>query len=259
MSNLTIFPAIDIMGGKVVRLQQGQFDKATDYSDDPLVIAKKWKSFGAQWVHIVDLDGAKTGEMKNIDVIKKIAKEVGLDVQVGGGIRTLEKANELLEEKGIKRIVLGTSAVSDEKLLSALIAKWQDRVAVSIDCTEGLATLKGWVETSNVRGTDLAKKLEQQGVKWIIYTDISTDGMMKGPSFGGIEEMLNTIKINVIASGGISNENDIRRLCELKDRYAHFVGAITGKAIYDKVLGLQSALYITRSYKKFKDISNNAQ
>ena len=255
-NNLIIFPAIDIMGGKVVRLKQGQFDKSTDYSDDPVVMAKKWKMAGAQWVHVVDLDGAKTGEMKNIEVIKRIAQEVKVPVQVGGGIRSIEKAKELLAEEGIKRIVVGTKSIGDEGLLNELILKWQDRVAVSIDCAEGLVTQRGWVEKTDVKGTDLAVQLQQRGIKCIIYTDIKRDGMMQGPNLQRIEEILNTVKIDVIASGGVSNETDIQRLCALKEKYAHLVGVITGKAIYEKTLGFQSAVYIAGNYKKFKGISS---
>ena len=256
MSNLIIFPAIDIMDGKVVRLKQGKFDQSTDYSDDPVVMAKKWKMAGAQWVHVVDLDGARTGEMKNIEIIKRIAKEVGVPVQVGGGIRSIEKARELLAEEGIKRIVLGTKSIGDEGLLDELVSKWQDRVAVSVDCAEGFVTQRGWVEKTDVKGTDLAAKLEGRGITCIIYTDIHRDGMMQGPNLARIEEILKTVKISVIASGGVSNEGDIQHLCALKEKYAHLTGVITGKAIYEKALGFQSAVYIAGNYKKFKDISS---
>ena len=250
---LIIFPAIDIMAGQVVRLKQGQFDKKTDYSDDPLSVAHHWKSQKAQWLHIVDLDGAKTGDMKNIDIIKKIAKEVGISIQVGGGVRSIERIKELIDS-GVKRVVLGTKAISDDNLMKEIARNYLDNVAVSVDCSEGLVTQRGWVETTKMKGTDFANEMEAQGIKCLIYTDIHKDGMLQGPNIAAIREILQTVSIDVIASGGVSGSHDIVELCILKEQHPNLLGAITGKAIYElQYFDVKAALDTVKNYKTLKD------
>ena len=250
---LIIYPAIDLMDGKVVRLKQGQFDKKTDYSDDPLAVAQHWKSQKALWLHIVDLDGAKTGDMKNIDVVKKIAKSVNTSIQVGGGVRSIERIKELVDS-GIKRVVLGTKAISDDNLMKEVVKNYLDHIAVSVDCSQGLVTQRGWVETTKIKGTDFAKQMEAQGIKCLIYTDIHRDGMLQGPNISSIREILKAVKIDVIASGGISGTHDIIELCHLKEQHANLLGAITGKAIYElQYFDVKAALETVKNYKILKD------
>ena len=236
---MILFPAIDIKDGKVVRLLQGKFDQLTEYSADPLSMARHWKKLGAEWLHLVDLDGAQSGEMKNISVIKQIVEAVGIPVEVGGGIRYQEIVDALLSG-GIQRIVLGTKVIEDREFLKHNLKKAKSRLAVSVDCSKGFVSGRGWTETSKLKAIDFVKELENLGVETIIYTDISRDGTLKGPNFDGIKEILNTVKINVIASGGISCLDDVKRLIELKSK--NLLGAITGKAIYEGKLDFKKAV-----------------
>jgi len=252
-ADLIIFPAIDLMDGKVVRLRQGQFDKKTDYSDDPLAVAHHWKSQKAQWLHIVDLDGAKTGDMKNINVVKNIAKNVGVSIQVGGGVRSVERIKELIDS-GVKRVVLGTKAIGDDNLMKEVVRNHLNHVAISVDCSEGMVTSRGWVETTKIKGTDFARQMESQGIKCIIYTDIHRDGMLQGPNISSIREILKAVSIDVIASGGISGTHDIIELCHLKDQHSNLLGTITGKAIYElQYFDVKTALETVANYKILKD------
>lgn len=236
---MIIFPAIDIREGKVVRLIQGKFDQVTEYAQDPLIVAKEWVKKGAQWLHCVDLDGALHGEMKNIDVILNIAKEINIPIQVGGGIRD-KKTIEKLIEGNIARVILGTKIVEDSSFLIDVLAKHQDKIAVSLDCSNGMVAQRGWTSTSDIKATNLAKELEILGVKYIIYTDIARDGMLTGPNYEGIKEMLSCTKIPIIASGGVSNLSDIIKLKEYTQD--GLLGAITGKAIYEGKLDLEEAI-----------------
>lgn len=236
---MIIFPAIDINGGKVVRLRQGEFSDVTEYSLDPLSVAQKWVDAGAKWIHIVDLDGALHGEMKNFDIIAKITKSVSVPIQVGGGIRTTLEIEKLLQS-GVKRVVLGTRAVQDREFLKKVLAFGKEKIAVSLDCKDGKVTQRGWTETTQLKGTDFANELEQLGLQCLIYTDVKRDGMLTGPNYEALSEILTTVKIPVIASGGIANLEDIRKLLAIKPRSV--MGAITGKAIYEGKLNLKEAV-----------------
>ncbi|MBZ0167540.1 MAG: 1-(5-phosphoribosyl)-5-((5-phosphoribosylamino)methylideneamino)imidazole-4-carboxamide isomerase, partial [Candidatus Omnitrophica bacterium] len=161
---MILFPAIDIQNGKVVRLVQGKFDEVTQYSDDPLTVAQKWENLGAQWLHLVDLDGAKTGEIRNMDTILKIAQAVSIPVQMGGGIRTKEDIARLIEG-GVSRVILGTKVVEDTAFLLDMLAAWNNKIAVSLDCVDGKVTRLGWTATSDILATDFAKELELLGLK----------------------------------------------------------------------------------------------
>ena len=238
---MILFPAIDIKEGKVVRLFQGKFDALTEYSGDPLVIAKQWESLGAKWLHVVDLDGAQTGVMRNQDIIAHIVKTVKIPVQVGGGIRNAEIAQMLFGE-GVSRVVLGTKAVEDKVLLKHLVDLHKDKVAVSVDCSKGFVTQRGWTQTSQLKAVDFLKDLEKIGVKVIIYTDIARDGTLQGPNFTGIQEVLKSVSASVIASGGISTLEDIRKLLGLKAK--NLLGVITGKAIYEGKLDFREAVRV---------------
>ncbi|HAM52015.1 MAG TPA: 1-(5-phosphoribosyl)-5-((5-phosphoribosylamino)methylideneamino)imidazole-4-carboxamide isomerase [Nitrospiraceae bacterium] len=234
-----IIPAIDLKGGKCVRLLQGKEDAVTVYSDDPSSTAKLWQSRGARLLHIVDLDGAFTGDQKNLAAIRRVRESVVMEIEVGGGIRDLQKIDELISI-GINRIILGTVAVEKPSLVSEACRRYPGRILVGIDARNGKVAVKGWVEITSTDAKDLAKDSAARGAAGIIYTDIATDGMMTGPNTKAIEEMVHTVTVPVIASGGISSLQDIKRLAEIEGLW----GAITGKAIYEGSLDLREAIEI---------------
>ncbi len=232
---MIIFPAIDLKDGKAVRLSKGDFNRIDIFSDKPWRVAKEFEEKGAEWIHLVDLDGAKDGVNKNLDVIKKIRETVNVKLQLGGGIRTLETA-EMLLNLGINRIILGTAAIENPELLKKLVSKYGEKIAVSVDEKNGKAATNGWVEESSIDAFDLCRSLIESGVKTIIYTDISKDGMMAGPNFTAYEK-INKLGIDVIASGGVSSLKDIDTL-----KKADIYGAIIGKAIYLGNIKLEEVL-----------------
>ncbi len=236
---MILFPAIDLKAGKVVRLNQGKFDQLTEYSKDPLAVAMQWKRKGAQWLHVVDLDGALDGQMKNLSNILDIGQHVNINIQVGGGIRSKQDIVKLIEGN-IKRVILGTRVIEDRAFLHDVIKMWPSKIAISLDCSNGMVAQRGWTQTSSVRAVDFVKELEQMGVQCVIYTDIARDGTLKGPNWDGLKQMLGATKIPVIASGGISSIEDIKKLLAIKT--PNLYGAITGKAIYEGKLDLEEAL-----------------
>lgn len=240
---MIIFPAIDIKNGKVVRLLQGKFDEVTEYGQDPLVIAQKWKDEGAEWLHLVDLDGAKDGKIQNRDVICDIAQKIGIPVEMGGGIRTEEDIAQLIDG-GVSRVILGTKIIKDTEFLIKIINRWKDKIAVSLDCNNGFLAEKGWTKTTDVKAKDFIHELEILGVKNVVYTDIARDGMLTGPNLEQLEEICKITKINIIASGGVSNLDDIKKLKELENK--GIIGAITGKAIYEGTLNLKEAIALAK-------------
>ena len=223
---MIIFPAIDLKEGKCVRLVQGDFDRKQIFSDNPVEIAFKWQDQGAEYLHLVDLGGALTGKPENKAVIEKIVQRLKIPVQVGGGIRSMSYAEELLS-MGVARIILGTSALADLALTESMIKTIGDRLAVSIDAKAGFVAVKGWTEISNIRASELAIQLKGYGLKTIVYTDIAKDGMMAGPNFSELEEMQRETGLNIIASGGVSTLSDIKAI-EAMGLY----GVIIGKALY---------------------------
>ncbi|AUS98167.1 1-(5-phosphoribosyl)-5-[(5-phosphoribosylamino)methylideneamino]imidazole-4-carboxamide isomerase [Clostridium thermosuccinogenes] len=233
---MIIYPAIDVKDGKCVRLVQGQFNAVTVYSDDPVEMALKWEKLGAQYLHVIDLDGARCGEPQNIAVISEMAVKLGIPVQVGGGIRTIETM-EIVLCKGIERIILGTSAVKDPKLVKHALQNFENNVVIGIDARDGMVAIEGWAKTSNFTAVGFAKKMEELGAKTIIYTDISRDGMLTGPNFKAMEEMVKEVGVDIIASGGISSIDDIKRLKDIG-----VAGAIIGKALYTGDIDLVEAL-----------------
>jgi phosphoribosylformimino-5-aminoimidazole carboxamide ribotide isomerase len=228
-----IFPAVDIRQGRCVRLYQGKKDQETIYNDDPVIAAKKWEQKGAKYLHIVDLDGAFTGDQKNKDVIRKIVKSINIPVQVGGGIRTLERAKEIIE-LGVERIIVGTSAVKKEGFVEELVEELKSKVVVSIDAKNGYVCVDGWVKSSDLQAVDFAKSLEEKGVKTIVYTDISKDGTMVGPNFYELKKLKKSVDINIIASGGIGRKEDVEELKRMG-----IYGAIIGKALYEGKIKLE--------------------
>lgn len=236
---MLVIPAIDLKEGSCVRLLQGNKDAATIYSHDPANTAKKWESFGAKLLHIVDLDGAFSGSQKNFDAIVKIRKAIKIPIQVGGGIREIGNVLNLFSA-GVNRIIIGTKAVEDPEFLTYLCNNYPGKILIGIDAKSGMVAIKGWEEITSVTAKDLAKRLELVGAAGIIYTDIGRDGMMTGPNIEATSEMVENVKIPVIASGGVSNIDDIRDLKKIKDLW----GAITGKAIYSGSLDLREAIKI---------------
>ena len=239
---MIIIPAIDIMNGKVVRLFKGQFDQVTEYGSDPVDMARRWEGLGAPYLHVVDLDGAETGERRNEAIIKKIAKALKVPIETGGGIRTREAVDDFLNA-GIDRVVLGTKVVDDRKFLAYILKAWGARISVSLDCKNGFVAQRGWVETSKVKGTDLAREFVAMGLKNIIYTDIARDGTLAGPNMDGLKEILDIGDIKVIASGGVKSLDDIKALLALKRK--NLYGAITGRAIYEGTLDVKEAFELT--------------
>ena len=234
---MLVIPAIDLKAGRCVRLLQGREEAVTVYSDDPVSTARRWESCGARLLHVVDLDGAFTGDQKNLDAIRKIRDAVTMEVEVGGGIRDMKKTEELLAI-GINRIILGTVAVEKPDLVSAACRRFPGRILVGIDARDGKVAVKGWVEITSVSAKTLAKEAEKNGAAGIIYTDISTDGMMTGPNIAATEEMVKAVGIPVIASGGVSSLQDIGNLMGIGGLW----GAITGKAIYSGAIDLREAI-----------------
>lgn len=233
---MIIFPAIDIKDNKCVRLRQGDFDKVKVYSDNPYEMAIKWAEEGASFIHLVDLNGANDEGFTNKKAIENIIKNVNLPIQVGGGIRNENRVKELLEI-GVNRVILGTVAVEEKDLLKELVDKYGDKIVVSIDAKNGKVATRGWKTVSKVNAINLCKELEKTGVKTIVYTDISRDGMLIGPNFDAYENILKVSNLNLIASGGISNIEDIKKLKELG-----VYGAIVGKALYEKRIELREAI-----------------
>ena len=236
---MIVFPAIDIKDGKVVRLAQGKFNKLTVYSEDPIEIAKKWADQGAEWLHVVDLDGAQIGKPQNTRVIADIAKRTPIPIQVGGGIRN-EEDIERLVDAGAGRVIIGTKAVEDLDFLRSEIHKWGEKIAVSLDCANGKVATRAWTATSDVLATLLIRQLEDIGLFCVIYTDISKDGMLDGPNITELEKICGATSIPVIASGGVASLNDIENLLPL--RHQGLMGVITGKAIYEGTLDLSEAI-----------------
>lgn len=239
MSSFIVYPAIDIRDGKCVRLQQGDYNQETIYNDSPLEVAKAWEAQGGQYIHLVDLDGAKAGHPVNDEIIKAIAGSVQVPVQVGGGLRTLADVEKLLG-LGVSRVIIGTAAINDRAFTEEVLAKYGDKVAIGIDARGGYVATHGWLSTSEVRAEDLAVELASKGAETFIYTDISRDGMMQGPNVDGIVAMAAACGKMVIASGGVTSLDDLLRLSA---HHARGVGgAIVGKALYTGNITLPEAL-----------------
>jgi len=227
-----LFPAIDIRDGKCVRLIQGNYDKEIIYGDSPTEMALEWEKQGAEFIHLVDLDGAKTGNSSNREAIQAIAKAVKVPVQVGGGIRSMSMIDEHIAS-GVSRIIIGTAAITNRAFLEEAVQKYGEKIAVSIDARNGLVATDGWTETTDTKAIDLLKDLEEIGVKTVVYTDILKDGMMQGPNFEELSAVDQACKIDIIASGGVSTKEDIKKLGEM-----NLYGAIIGKALYEGSLSL---------------------
>ncbi len=238
INEMILFPAIDIKDNKCVRLTQGKFDQVNVYSSDPVDMAKKWESMGAQYLHVVDLDGAKNEGFQNRKSIEKIAKAIKIPMQTGGGIRSEERIKNLLDI-GVERVIVGTMAIEQQELLKALAQVYKEHLVVSIDALNGKVATRGWQNVGDVDSIVICKFLESIGIKTIVYTDISKDGMLSGPNFNIYEELSKQTNIDIIASGGVTTIDDIQKLSGMK-----MYGAIIGKALYDNRLDFKEVLKV---------------
>ena len=233
---MQIYPAIDIKDGKAVRLTQGKFDNVTVFNDEPTEAAKAWIDAGASYIHIVDLDGARYGKSFITDIIKSIRSKYTVPIQTGGGVRTMEDITERINA-GATRVIIGTAAVKNPELVKEAVEKYGDKIAVGVDAKDGMVAIAGWEEVSDVSAVDLCLKMKGYGVKTVIYTDISKDGMMCGPNLISTKELIDKTGLDVIASGGVSSMKDLENVERIGSE-----GVIIGKALYNGALELGDVL-----------------
>ncbi len=237
---MKLFPAIDLYDGKAVRLYKGDYNEMTVYSENPIEIARDFENCGAKYIHLVDLEGARDGTTPNIEIVKQIANETSLFCEIGGGIRSIETVDAYLNA-GVDRVILGTAAVKDPDFLKLAIEKYGEKIAVGVDIKDGFVAIKGWVEKSEYSGLQFCEKMQELGVKTIICTDISKDGAMKGTNRELYKELSQKFSLQITASGGVSDIEDIKALRQL-DLY----GAIIGKAYYIGAIDLKEALEVAK-------------
>ena len=233
---MNIFPAIDLIGGKAVRLYKGDYDQKTVYSDNPLGVAMGFRAAGAEYLHLVDLDGAKSGRAENLSLISDVIRKSGLKVEVGGGIRTEETVAQYVEI-GVLRVILGTAAVTDRPFLTAMVEKYGDKIAVGVDIRDGMVATHGWMNASGIDCFTFMEELQALGVKTVICTDISKDDAMSGTNLALYRELLDRFTIDIVASGGVSSMADVKALREMG-----IYGAILGKALYVGGIDLAEAI-----------------
>lgn len=237
---MLIFPAIDLYEKKAVRLYKGDYAQMTVYSENPLEVAMGFKNSGAEYIHMVDLEGAKDGTTPNFDIVASVAKNSGLNVEIGGGIRNEETVARYIDA-GVMRVILGTAALNDPDFLESVCEKYGDKIAVGADLKDGQVAVKGWLETSNVSGMDFLARMQNLGVKTVICTDISRDGAMRGTNRELYKTLSEKFSMDIVASGGVSTIDDVKALREM-DIY----GAIVGKAIYTGDIDLKKAIEVAR-------------
>lgn len=236
---MIIIPAIDIKKGRCVRLCQGRMEDETVFSDDPAAMAKRWEEAGAEIIHVVDLDGAIEKSPRNTDSIRKILENIRVPIQVGGGIRN-EKTIEMYLDLGVKRVIIGTEAIKNPKLVKDFCKAFPNRIVMGIDARDGFVAIEGWTKTTHITAVDLAKQFEDCGVAAINFTDIHRDGMQTGPNIPATKLFAGSVSIPVVASGGVSTIEDIKNLMPLKE--VGLVGVITGRALYSGTLNLKEAI-----------------
>jgi len=237
---MRIFPAIDIIGGKAVRLLKGDYNAVTVYNDNPCLVARAFASEGAEYMHLVDLDGARLGGTPNLEVVKSLVKAFDGFVEIGGGIRNMDAVKSYIDI-GVSRVILGTAAVTDSAFLKEALDKYKEKIAVGVDIKDGFVAIKGWVESADLEAFDFCKTLEKMGVSTIISTDISKDGAMQGTNHPLYERLKAECGMNIVASGGVSSLSDVERLRRL-DLY----GAIIGKAYYTGAISLPEAIEVAK-------------
>lgn len=233
---MQIYPAIDIIDGKAVRLTQGRYDDVTVFNDNPVDAAKQWVEAGATFIHLVDLDGARYGKSFVNQIIKDVTSQLNIPVQVGGGVRTIEDVDTRISA-GASRVIIGTAAVKNPELVKKAVEKYPDKIAVGVDAKNGMVAVTGWEEVSDITAVDLCLKMKEMGVKTIIYTDISKDGMMSGPNIDSTRELIEKTGMDIIASGGVSCMQDIENVKNI-----NAAGVIIGKALYNGALDLKQVI-----------------
>ena len=251
---MKLIPAIDLMNGKCVRLYRGDFNKRKDFSKEPFEQAQYWESEGAECIHIVDLDAAKSGLPKNDQLIKEIAKNINIPIQIGGGIRSQERIEQLFSY-GIDKVIMGTSAIENKELVKNLSNKFPFRIIIGIDAKEGKVSTRGWLEQSNVLAKDLVKEFSAFKIANFIITDINTDGTLEGTNEGFIREVLDITDIPVIASGGIGSISDLLSLVKFENNGLY--GVIVGKALYENKFNISEAKDVL-SAERLNDIQTNS-
>ncbi len=237
---INLFPAIDLIDGKAVRLVRGDYAQMTVYDNDPLRVAKKFAACGAKYLHVVDLEGARDGNTPNLETVKKLISESGLFVEIGGGIRNMETVKTYIEA-GASRVIIGTAAVTDPAFLDAALSAYGEKIAVGVDIRDGMVAIKGWLETTALTCFDFCKALEEKGVSTVICTDISKDGLLSGTNLELYREMAKRFSLNITASGGVSTISDIEKLSQMG-----LYGAILGKALYTGAIDLEKAVAVAK-------------
>ena len=237
---MIILPAIDILGGECVRLFKGEYSTARKVAQDAFETVKEFENAGAEYIHLVDLDGAKEGKTVNRELFYSLAKKASVPLELGGGIRNMETVDEYIQN-GISRVILGSAAIRDRDFLKRAVDKYGQKIAVGIDAKSGKVSISGWLDTTDVDYIDFAKEMESIGVKNIIFTDISKDGTLQGPNFEQLGALSRAVKCDITASGGVHNLDDIIKLNQMK-----LYGAIAGRAIYDGTLNLVEAVKVTK-------------
>lgn len=238
---MRLYPAIDMIDGKSVRLVQGDYNKKTIYNENPVEVALKWQELGGEFIHLVDLDGARLGNMPNFEIICEIASALNIPIEVGGGIRDIYAVEKYLEH-GVERVIIGTSAIKNPQFVKEAVKEYGKRIVVGIDAKDGSAAISGWEEISQISALSLAKRMEDIGVSTIIYTDISTDGMLKGPNFSAMKEMSDYVSSDIVASGGVTTTDDLVKLSK-----TGVEGAIVGKALYTGHIKLDEAVELCKT------------
>ncbi|MBR1735632.1 MAG: 1-(5-phosphoribosyl)-5-[Firmicutes bacterium] len=233
---MRIYPAIDIKSGRAVRLRQGKFDKMTVFFDDPVDAAQNWVDKGASYIHIVDLDGAKNGRWFNESIIRKIVEKFDVNIQTGGGVRSIDDVKARIDA-GVSRVIIGTAAVKNPELVKEAVMIYGDKIAVGVDAKNGMVATDGWEKVSEYTAVDLCLKMKDYGVKTVIYTDISKDGMMSGPNIEATKELIERTGLDVIASGGISKMSDLENVQSIGAE-----GAIIGKALFSGAMELDEII-----------------
>jgi phosphoribosylformimino-5-aminoimidazole carboxamide ribotide isomerase len=242
--SFTIYPAIDMRGGKCVRLIQGDYNQETVYGDSPFDMAKKFADEGAEWIHMVDLDGAKEGSRVNDEFVIAVAEKLDAKVQIGGGIRSKEDIEHYLN-RGVDRVIIGSIAVSNTELVKEWLAEYGDKIAVGLDAKDGYVATHGWLETSALKAVDLGKELAEAGAETFIFTDIATDGMLSGPNIEAVVDLAEQTGKSVIASGGISSIEDLKNLKQFEKQGVS--GAICGKSLYTGKFTVSEAINEVKS------------
>lgn len=237
---MNLFPAIDLYTGWAVRLYQGDYNQMTVYDKAPLSVAKRFRDAGAEYLHMVDLEGAKTGETPNLDTVRTVAAQSGLQVEIGGGIRSEEVIKQYLDA-GVLRVILGTAAITQPGFVGEMVAKYGDKIAVGVDVRDGFVAIKGWTELSDRTCFDFCRDMDSLGVKTIICTDISKDGVLGGTNLELYKQLSETLSLDIVASGGVSSLDDIAALQKMG-----LYGAILGKAVYTGAIDLAKAVALTK-------------